>query len=111
MKLNELLKVIDYSYDFTDTEWDTTFYVDAVDNKYTRQIEVFRITPSYVVCNFSKFIDKHKKLIRDKLYEYYAPQWASHYAKLLDNPRLDEDDYCEIIINGVMSGLLEEEDE
>ena len=63
MKLNELLEVIDYSFDYTDDEFDCTFYADAVDNKYTRLIDVKRVDTNYVVCSFTKFIEENKELV------------------------------------------------
>lgn len=109
MKLNELLEVIDFEFDYADKIFDVTFYAFAVRKDYTKQIDVIKVTENYVVCDFTKFVNENKALIRDEIYETYNQPWASHYAQALDDPKYDEDAFADVIIGEVVRNLLETE--
>ena len=110
MKLNELLKVIDYSnFDFGDSEWDTCFYAEPTNEFATSKIDVVKVNKDYIICDFTKFIKQNKKYIINKLYDYYDEQWASYYRGIIEDPRKNEDEYCCEIIENFMGYILEEE--
>lgn len=79
MKLNGLLEVIDYSFDFADNEIDVIFYeeLDNILSKYLKQIKVCRISQNYIICDFVDFIQHHKTLITKYIYNNYQDAWAS----------------------------------
>ena len=109
MKLSELMKVIDFEFDFADSTYDVGFYAFAVQKKYMEQIDVVKIYDNCVVCDFTKFVNENKALIRDKIYDKYYLPYASHYAQALDDPNFDEDSFVDVIIGEVVRDLLEEE--
>lgn len=105
MKLNELLKVIDYSYDFGDDEFDCVFYADAVDNKYTRLIDVVRVDRTWVICSFTKFIEKHKKMVFDFIRKKVEKDFAEKLISGLKNKK--EWAYAEFYDGGWFGEMLE----
>lgn len=107
MKLNELLEVIDYSFDYADDEFDCTFYADAVDNKYTRLIDVKRVDTNYVVCSFTKFIEENKELVFKYIdNEKISEEFAKSFKKGLENG--EEWAFCEFFEGYWISNMLEE---
>ena len=72
MKLDELLEVVNFSFDYADDEFDCTFYADAISNKYSKLIEVERVDTDYVLCHFSKFIQENRGLVDSYIREYSA---------------------------------------
>lgn len=79
MKLIYLKGIVSYSFDFADKEIDASFYaeLDNIKEKYAKEIEVVDITHNYIVCDFKKFILKHKEDIRKYIYNNYNTPWAS----------------------------------
>ena len=73
MKLKDLKDVIRFSFDFADDEIDSSFYVEleAINEKYLKQIEVVKISQNYVICKFTDFLRKHKTAIKKYLLETY----------------------------------------
>lgn len=109
MKLDELLDVVDFSFDYADDEFDCTFYADAINNKYSRLIDVERVNTNYVLCHFSKFIRENRGLVDSYIREYSAsPHYAEKLIKSLDEG--EEWAYCEMFDGGWISGMLEEEE-
>jgi hypothetical protein len=109
MKLNELLEVIDFSFDYADDEFDCTFYADAVNNTFSRLVEVERVSHNYVVCKFSQLLREHKYFVYRYIHENAID---SEYAKKLidglDNG--EEWAFAEIFDGGWMTNMLEEEE-
>lgn len=85
MKLKDLKNVISFSFDLTDDEIDASFYVEieAINEKYLKQIEVVKISKSYVVCKFTDFLRKHKTAIKKYLLENYEK--GEHLDYLMNN--------------------------
>lgn len=109
MKLSELLKVIDFSFDYADDEFDCTFYADAVDNEYTRLIEVERVNTNYVLCKFTKFIEENRELVDSYIRQYStSPNYAEKLIKALDEG--SEWAFCEMFDGGWIECMLEEEE-
>ena len=108
MKLNELLEVIDYSFDYADDEFDCTFYADAVDNKYTRLIDVKRVDTNYVVCSFTKFIEENKELVFEYIdNDAIDKKFATKLKKGLEDGK--EWAFSEFFDGGWATSMLEEE--
>lgn len=109
MKLNELLEVVNFSFDYADDEFDCTFYADAINNKYSRLIEVERIDTDYVLCHFTKFIRENRNLVNQYLKKYaISPSYAKKVIQGIDDG--EEWAYCEIFDGGWMTNMLEEEE-
>ena len=108
MKLNELLKVIDFSFDYADDEFDCTFYADAVDNIYTQLIEVERVDTNYVVCKFTKFIERNKDLVFKAIDdEALDKDFATKLKKGLEDG--EEWAFSEFFDNGWAVSMLEKD--
>ena len=108
MKLSELLKVIDFSFDYADDEFDCTFYADAIDNTFTHLIEVERVSTNYVVCKFSELIREHKYFV----YRYITDNAVDEeYAEKLKDglDKGEEWAFAEIFDGGWMTSMLEED--
>lgn len=107
MKLNELLEVVDFGFDYADDEFDCTFYADAVDNIYTQLIDVERVDTHYVVCKFTRFVENNKELV----FEYIDNnETEKDFAEKLKKG-LEEGEgwaYSEIYDNGWIASMLEE---
>ena len=81
MKLKELKNIIKFSFDFADDEIDAVFYVEleAINEKYLKQIEVVLINQNYIVCKFTDFIRRHKTAIKKYLIKNYHDEEALDY--------------------------------
>ena len=110
MKLNELLELVNFDFDYCDKEWDVSFYAYVEkDNEWAKRIDVSLIDKNYVVCDFTKFINQHKTLIQKLIKEQYKDEYVEDMLNALDNPRDYEDDFCNIIEYIVGRVLLEGE--
>lgn len=110
MKLGEIIDILDFSYDFTDSEHVCSFYAEPVNKFLLDNIEVVKVNSDYVICNFSKFIREHKEYIIDKIYDNYQEEWASYYREVVEDPNKDDETYALVIIEDLIRDLLEEED-
>lgn len=73
MKLESLKGIIDFSFDFMDTEVSGLFYIELenIKSKYAKQIEVNRIQRDYVICNFTDFVRNNKESVKKYIKEVY----------------------------------------
>lgn len=77
MKLIELKNILQFDFDFADTEIDASFYTELEDIKdeYAKDILVDTITKEFVICHFYDFIFNHKediiKYIKTVYHEEY----------------------------------------
>lgn len=109
MKLNELLELVNFDFDYCDKDWDVTFYAYVEkDNEWAKCIDVTLIDKNHVVCDFTKFINQHKTLIQKLIKEHYKDEYVEDMLNALDNPRDYEETFCDIIIGEVVRDLLEE---
>jgi hypothetical protein len=109
MKLDELLEVVNFSFDYADDEFDCTFYADAINNKYSKLIEVERVDTDYVLCHFTKFIEENRNLVNEYIKKYaVSPSYAEKVIQGLDEG--EEWAYCEMFDGGWISSMLEEEE-
>ena len=107
MKLSELLDVVTFSFDYADDEFDCTFYADAVNNTFTRLVEVKKVSQNYVVCKFSELIREHKYFVYRYIHENAIDKvFAKRLTEGLDNG--EEWAFAEIFDNHWMTDMLEE---